>query len=543
MGDLRGQGDLRFELSYDPAAVVPLKYNLSGRLSRGRIDDGRLPHALADIRATIHVDNGGYTIDDLAARSGQATLRMSCRGSGFEPNSPLSLTAELRQLDLDRALVNILPEAAQEQWYKYRPAGEVDADVRLSFDGQTWRPEVAVRCLNVSLTHHKFPYRLEHGKGTLDLKDDKLQVNLTAYSGSQPVRLAAEATHPFSAPTGWFEAKGDDIQLDESLLAALPEKPSEVVRALDPRGTVNFYLRMWCERPDEPMHQHLLLAANHCSIRYNKFPYPLSDIRGTLEMFDGNWTFRNLEGSNDKARVTCTGRLTPGFEGTELVLNLVGRDVALKEDLRDALSPHIQQVWRDLRPRGVVDLSAEVRYLVEQKKFNVSVRAQPQPQNASIEPVHFPYRLDHLEGVLGYRDGHVTFDRCKAEHGSVKVSAEGACDFLPDGRWNIHFAGLSADRLHADRELIQALPERLRKVVVELNPTGPVNLRGSVDFERTGPAGRAAPLALGRAAGIAAVEPPAGRHLRREHPRRGLAAAADSTDNDSSRAANWPSIR
>ena len=34
--------------------------------------------------------------------------------------------------------------------------------------------------------------------------------------------------------------------------------------------------------------------------------------------------------------------------------------------------------------------------------------------------------------------------------------------------------------------MIQALPERLRKAVVELNPTGPINLRGSLDLERTG---------------------------------------------------------
>ena len=116
----------------------------------------------------------------------------------------------------------------------------------------------------------------------------------------------------------------------------------------------------------------------------------------------------------------------------------------------------------------------------------MGVRAQPQRESTSIEPVHFPYRLDHLQGVLVYRDGHVTFEHCKAEHGPVKVATEGYCDFLPDGRWHIHFAGLSADRLRADRELIQALPERLRKAVVELNPTGPINLRGSLDLERTG---------------------------------------------------------
>ncbi len=146
-------------------------------------------------------------------------------------------------------------------------------------------------------------------------------------------------------------------------------------------------------------------------------------------------------------------------------------------------------MWYDLRPRGVVDLTAEVRYWPEQKKFSVAVRAEPQRETASIEPVHFPYRLDRLQGVLLYRDGHVDLQHCKAEHGAVKIATEGSCDFQPDGRWAMHFAGLSVDRLRADRELIQALPERLKKAVVELGPTGAMNLRGNFDLERVGPPG------------------------------------------------------
>ncbi|MBU4273370.1 MAG: AsmA-like C-terminal domain-containing protein [Planctomycetes bacterium] len=485
LSNLRGEGNLRFELNYDPAAVPPLKFDVLGQLLRGRIDDPRLPHALTEIRASVRVDNGGVTIDDLTARIGQATLRMSCRRSGFEANAPLRLTAEVRQLELDRALLNILPQSLQDQWYKFLPAGRIDADARLDFDGQKWLPEISARYLNVSLTHHKFPYRLEHGKGTVELKDDVLKANLTAYSGSQPVRLTAEMAHPFSDPTGWFEAKGDNIQLDEALIAALPEKPRKVVRSLDPRGTVNFYARMWRRRPDEPMHKHFLVSPNRCSMRFDKFPYPLTNVRGTIEMLDDNWTFRNFEGTNDTARVTCEGHLTSGLQGKELVLNFVGRDVPLEEELRDALSPHFQQVWHDLRPRGMMDLTAEVRYLVERKQFSVGVRAQPQPQTASIEPVRFPYRLDRLEGVLLYRDGHVAFERCKAEHGPVGFAAEGYCDFQPDGRWHIRFERLSVDRLRADRELIQALPPRLKKALTALDPSGPMNLRGSLDLRRT----------------------------------------------------------
>jgi hypothetical protein len=486
LGDLRGQGDLRFDIHYDSAATVSLKYDIWARLVHGRIDNALLPHALTDIRAALHVDNAGYSIDEFTARSAQASLRMTCRASGFEPTSPLALSAEVRQLDLDRALQNILPPGVKDHWYKYLPAGELDADVRLCFDGQVWRPEIVARCLNVSFTHHKFPYRLEHGKGTLDVKDDRLQMSLTAYAGSRPLRLTADVAHPFADATGWVEVQGDDLQLDESLLSALPEKPREVVRSLDPHGTVNFYVRMWREKPTESAHHHLLLAANRCSIRYQKFPYPISDIRGTLEAFDDNWSFRNLEGSHDKAHLSCEGRLTSSLDGNELVLSLVGQDVPLGDDLCDALSPHIQQVWRDLRPRGTVDLTTEIRYLSASNTFSVGVRAQPQRESTSIDPVRFPYRLDHLQGVLFYRDGRVTFQHCKGEHGLIKLSTEGYWDFSDDGRWHVHLAGFSVDRLRADRELIQALPERLRNSVMALNPTGPINLRGNFDLERTG---------------------------------------------------------
>ena len=71
-------------------------------------------------------------------------------------------------------------------------------------------------------------------------------------------------------------------------------------------------------------------------------------------------------------------------------------------------------------------------------------------------------------------------------HGAVKISSEGFSTFQSDGRWNIQFTQLSVDRLRADRDLIQALPESLRKVLAELNPTGSINLQGSLGFERTG---------------------------------------------------------
>ncbi len=492
LGTLRGEGNIEFRVSDNPSGDSPYLFDLSGRLARGRMADPRLPYPLTEMRAKVHLDNEGFTIEQLSANSGQATLRLSCRRTGYDESSPLALEAEIRQLELDRQLLDMLPKEIQDQWYKYLPAGHVHADVKLSYDGRNWQPDLAVRCLDVSFTYHKFPYRLEHGKGTLELKDDVLRVNLTAVSGSQPVRLSAEVHHPNSNPFGWFEAKGDNLPLDKKLLTALPEKPRAVIRSLEPRGTANFFMRAWRDAPNTPMHSHLLVGLNRCSMRYEKFPYPLNNIRGTVEILDGRWTFRDFEGVNDSGFVTCEGHLVPTPQGNELVLRLSGTQIELEEELRDALRPNMQQLWNRLKPRGVVHLGAEVRYLANRKQLNVVVRLQPHGDSMSIEPVAFPYALEKLQGTAVYRDGHVTLKQFKAEHGNVKLSASGYTDLLPDGGWRLHLEGLSVDRLRLDRELMQALPGRLRKPLIELDPRGPINLHGTIDFSRGGQPG--APL-------------------------------------------------
>jgi len=489
LGALRGKGDFVFRLRSSESPDAPLRFELSGELAQGRIDDPGLRHPLTEMRAKVHAANEGFAIDGLFARSGEATVRLSCRGLGYDEESPVTLEAEIRQLELDRRLLDILPGPLRNQWPKYLPAGRVHADVKLTYNGQTWKPELSVQCLDVSFAYHKLPYRLEHGRGTLELAGDILRVNLTAYSRSQPVHLTAEVHHPMCGPSGWLQAQSDNIELDEKLFTALPEKTRRVVHSLDPRGTVSCVTRIWRDRPDTQWRCHTVIGLNRCSMRYAKFPYPLSGIRGTVEILDKHWTFRNLEGSNDTGYVTCRGHLAPTPQGNELQLWLSGANVPLEEELRDALRPNMKRLWNDLRPRGVVDLDAKISYLAEQKKLNVAVQVRPQSETTSVEPVAFPYRLEKLQGTLDYRDGHVDFERLKAEHGHAALSTAGYCDFLPDGSWHFHLDGLSIDRLHLERELIQALPGRLRKALVELNPRGPVNLHGTWDLERSGDPG------------------------------------------------------
>jgi hypothetical protein len=480
---LRGEADATFQLSYDAAVEPAYQYRAAGRLAGGRVDDLRLPQPLTDLNAAFRVSNDGLWIDDLAARSNQTTLKLSYKQAGFAADGPRQIEAQLRGLELDRRLFNCLPDSLQEQWRRYRPGGQVDLDVKLRYDGRTWQPELSARCLSVSFTYYKFPYRLEDGKGTLVLKDDVLAMSLIAYSGSQAVQMNGEIRHPMSGATGWFQARCDDLPLDNKLLAALPDSARPVVQSLNARGTLKVDFLASRDQPNQPLLKRMTAEANRCSMQYEKFPYPVKNICGTLQMTDECWEFRNLRGENGAGEVTCEGRLEPTLEGKELRLQLVGRSVPLDEELRGALRPNEQQVWLAFRPRGAVDLVADIRYLSESKHLNVVIRAEPQSETTSIEPVHFPYRLEKLRGVLLYRDGHIDLLRIRAEHGPVKLATGGSCDFLPDGRWRFRLENLAVDRVRLDRDLTPALPERLRRALVELRPAGPVNVRGAFELE------------------------------------------------------------
>ena len=484
-----GRSDLAFRASYDPATQQGVQYAVSGRLLQGRVEDPRLPYPLADLQISFRCDNLGFALDEFSARHGQTQLRLTCRAVGYELTGPLVVAGELRRLTLEPRLHDFLPQRLKEEWDKYFPAGQVDLDFKFTYDGARWSHEATLACRNGSFCYDKFPYRIEQAQGTLVFKDHALRVDLTAPGGgAAPYRITAEAVESQaggrSGWSGWFDAKGEELPLDERLLVALPENARKVVRTLNPQGSCNFHVHISRAQPEEPLHKYASVYLNRCTMRFDHFPYPVRNIRGCLEMFDRQWTFTDLAGANDTGQFTCQGSLQPSADGgDELYLNIAGSNVALNKDLREALRPNMQQLWSSLQPHGAVDLTAQVRFQSRANQFHVAVQAQPQTESSWIEPVHFPYRLEKLRGAINYCDGVVTLDRIRAEHGASKAAAAGRCEFRPDGSWLFRLEGLTVDRLPLDRELIQALPDRLRRTISALNPSGPINLRGALEFE------------------------------------------------------------
>ena len=485
LSSLRGETEAQFRVSYDPAAAERWKFDVTGQLSHGRIEDSHLPHPLTEIHAAVHVDNRGFCVRDLGAKSDQATLSLSCSG-GLAAGSPMDLACDIRHLPLDGQLYGKLPAKLQEYWHKILPEGVIDASIQLHCDDRGFQPRARINCQNVSFWHEAFKYRLDRGSGLLELKDQVLTLDLAAYSENQLVRLAGEVRNLFTGPTGRLRITCDALPLDKKLLEAIPCDMQPLAQSLDLRGTVAAELELEKDVAGGPLHKHLPPSATAAAFATTAFPSRSPRSPVNWEMYDGNWRCWNLEGCNGTSRVTGEGTFTCSQKGGELILRLAAGNVPLEGELRDALPAGMKQVWELLKPRGIIDLTSTVRYLSGDKLWDVSVRAEPRSKSCSLEPVQCPYLLDNVQGIFSYRSGGMTFEHFSAWHGLVKLACNGWCSFRPDGGWQLQIDRLAIDRLRLDRQFMQILPQQLKKNLGELNATGPISLQGSGTVSRSG---------------------------------------------------------
>ncbi len=494
LAELRGRLKLNFQLTSPQGEQPNVGFVVAGRLTQGQFEDPRLPYPLSDMQAELYADNEGLKIENLAARAGLSKVKLSYHRVGWTDDSPQTMNGEVQQLAVDRRLSDSLPAELRSAWQNYWPSGVVNADLRMSFDGSRWTPDLSVECLDVSFAHYKFPYRLSGGAGSIHLKGDMLTVRMRALAAGQVVRIDGDFRNPGPDYTGGIDVVLDaPIPLDEKLLSAISGKAQQVIRSLQPRGMITFKGRFERNDPrEDSFEQQMQITLHDCAIKYEKLPYPLERIRGTLEANNQLWTFRNLEGHNDSGYVTCEGSWTPAGDGRggQLVLDYVGTDIALEDELRRALPENAQRMWSSLRPRGSIDhVRIGMRYNSAREKFDVDVRAQKwkQMQNVegrtiNIEPSWFPYRMENVTGAIHYHDGQIELVNVAAVHDEAEITLNGNCDFSADGRWRADFQRLTADRLAADHTLVGALPRGLGAAVAKLNLKGPVSVLGSLQL-------------------------------------------------------------
>ncbi|MCC7083597.1 MAG: hypothetical protein IT427_01160 [Pirellulales bacterium] len=497
LSPLRGQAGLSFSVRHARGWTQP-QFRVDGRLASARFDAPELPQSLPNIEATFHADNSGIVVDQFTATNRPGRIALSATVGGYEANSPIRIRGEATGLFIGRQWEALLSPNLLEQWRKFLPIGYVNVkDIDLSYDGYRWQTNARVECNGLSFAFYRFPYRLQQGRGTVQLKHNRVDIELTAYAANRPIKIDGTFFNPGPDFTGKVAVRGEYLPIDQTLYQAMCEarpipyaKACEIIQSLRPIGTFN--LETFVERKDPRdlgMHKEMHITLNRCSMCYEKFCYPLSNVEGRIDVVDNVWMFRGFQGTNDSGRVFCDGNLNQAVDGsgTQLQLHFQGDEIALEDELRDAIpNPHVRQLWNDLKPRGSIKLvAADVNFQTGDAQPTIVTKIAPAGESVSIHPSFFPYRLEQMRGQVTFREGRADFADLQAIHNNrTQVSASGFCQHSADGPWHVHFKDFAVDRVRLDQDpdLMMALPAALRKAVGQLQPKGMIALRGTLDL-------------------------------------------------------------
>lgn len=500
---LRGQTSLVFSVRKDSRQASGFDYSVDGEFFRGSVAVDYLPHPISDLYVKYRLTNRQTRVERLTGRSGPALVLADYQREERDGRRIESFRTQLEEFPLtEKAAAGFkayFPPKAAEAFERHAEdySFSTTAKVRLAFAGidGRWTPQqIALDCRKLAVESKKLPFKLPLFDGTVSLdENERLAFSFRSEEGTPSMSVTGNYTAILSKPLGETNVEANGVQLDEKLLRFLPEGCRKELESLHPSGSADLRLTV-CGRNAEGdaslRDKALTIDVRDAAIRYDRFPYPISQISGRIENRNGVWTFRDFRGIGGAAELKAKGGIAPAADGRgrEFTLDVRLDRFPIGEELRDAvIAPHLKELLAKLHLQGRSGADVRIGYREADKKFSLAFEAYPIPELTSIRPDHFPYELKELDGVLVYRDGAITIPNLRGKNGPMTFSAQVGCRFAPDGSWAIDIAPYTVDQLHLDHQLQNAVPSALLTLLERLKVSGYFNTSGAVSFRKRGP--------------------------------------------------------
>ena len=517
--DLRGlmvACDLSVSARFGPDQ--PIDFRIDGKLHRGRFEHPKLPLPLTEMNGHVSVSPAGVRINSFQAMWGDSRFQVRGGMPGFAWPQGAELQCNVSNLMLDSRVAQVLPAKLRAQWDKFQPRGRVDIrNARLSYKNGRWVPDATLTCKGVDVQYEKFPYPVRHLVGDVHFGEQTVSSRFVSGRvgghGMQCV-FTVPVRPDLSVEKRISIGVDGPVAMDRVLIESLSPRGSGIskfesfVRSLNPRGAIHLVRATLGNDTSGKKYQEYDVRVVDGTIRYDKFPYPIYNVQGTIRVRDQSVEIRDFRGVNaNGGQIQCEGRYrlpsretnayaqgranAPVQTVPELQLIFQATDVPLDESLRASLPGAAQNTWDAVSPSGVLD---RLNVLVTQESPDPTTGVRPpialqvaarenETQTLShralrLQPRALPYRLDVTAGHVQFDGNRVVIESLKAQHDQSRLTARGSCEKRSDGRWQLEIDLLGGSRLNPDTELIEALPIQFRHAMRSLRLQGFVGLRG-----------------------------------------------------------------
>jgi hypothetical protein len=346
----------------------------------------------------------------------------------FERDVGASGTLELPSIAIGRELAAMAALASPES-AEYLRAITGTASSRTRW---AWRPgrhppvayDSEIEFRDGRFTAAELPGPVEHIALKARVRDGDLTVeNLTGKLGDSGLNIKLEVDAPKPEPgmplimlsavdieqrLRRVEVTVSDLHIGPDLFTRLPESLAQVRAMYSPSGPADVTYEQ--KRENGALRKRCVFRPKGLAANYRGFPYPVDQIRGTIEAsLDDDVPHRyevDLVAEANGKPISLKGRVIGGPE-RDVDLVLTGSDIVLDKMLIDALPDEYPRIVRRLRPTATGDFTAKIRHNARIRRdygadafdneFDIRVRT------GTLNYEDFPYPLRNLAGRLFIR--------------------------------------------------------------------------------------------------------------------------------------------
>jgi hypothetical protein len=484
-GVVAGQGIAAGDFSFNS----PTQFSCNGTLESFSCEDPKLPIPIRQASLNFSISNQGVSIREAQGKLGEGEFNFDLTQDGLGHNPAWRIKGGLTRFNFDlvERFLPWLPESIQILNQKFNPGGIVDLEFELG-DGPNGRfRDLRANLIKASFNMQAFPYLVENCTGTATWIDDAVELHFRSSNGSHTIQIDGDLHRPGPQATFSFDISvPHGLPLDEKLQSAMSVKPQlkKIIDDFNPTGKFSLLGRIEKNTPDGRLIHAYDIRLQECTIKHNRFDYPIYNLEGLVQVRDQAYAFVDISGSSNGASVTANGSFTPA-EGLDV--KFLCRSVPLDKQLKGALSASLKKIWTGFRPSGTLDL-ARVRLLKDNANTPIAVTLEAslnkpvpgaEPSAVSIKPVWFPYEIQQLSGNVKIGQGKIEITEMTGQHGRTWLACVGEGEYGAENWW-LNLKNLLVGSLKVDEDLLAAVPKSVTPSLRKLAYEGLLNVHGEV---------------------------------------------------------------
>jgi hypothetical protein len=284
----------RFFNRYQPYGRIDIDLEASGNLDRlsettlaGKVyckDVAfcyyKFPYTVEHLVGQIDFTKNGVVLNNLSGKHNDVELFFNGWSRDFGPDWKYQVQITSDNLALDNDLYNALSATQKESWSAFSPTGFAAVDYRLSRRSQTDKEKkLTVELRDAEAIYRHFPYplknltgRLFFDRGNIIFSDVVSMVNECEITLNGEVVTTSDNSSIYDV-----SIKANNVPLDSTLEAALPERQRNLYKRIHPTGLADGWIKV-SSQGSEPANYTADLSFKKASLKSDQFSSPVSDI-------------------------------------------------------------------------------------------------------------------------------------------------------------------------------------------------------------------------------------------------------------------------